>query len=171
MAKTIEKPSELARAVFLASRLHLHHVDLSGEPYILHPVRLVEAARGLGLDETTQVTCALHDVMEDAGVTYGQVANGFGAAVAHAVDACSRRKYPDGSKEPYLAFIKRAAAHPVARHVKRLDLLDHLSRPEAPDEKTRAYIAKRSHEYAAGLEILEVACLKAEFPTGLEGDA
>ncbi|GIV58107.1 MAG: hypothetical protein KatS3mg042_1020 [Rhodothermaceae bacterium] len=110
--------ASLEDAIVLAARAHRGQRDRAGAPYILHVLRVMLAMP----DETARMAAVLHDVVEDTACTLDDLrAAGFPEEVVSAVDALTRRP-----GEPYEAFIRRAAAHPVARRVKRADLEDNM---------------------------------------------
>jgi (p)ppGpp synthase/HD superfamily hydrolase len=110
----------LARAIEIAVAAHRGQTDKSGAPYILHPLRVMFA---LATDEE-RIVGVLHDVVEDSAWTLAQLAaEGFSPTVLAAVEAVTRS--PDDAD--YAAFIARAASTPIARAVKRADLLDNLN--------------------------------------------
>lgn len=125
-------PGSLERAIVIATSAHAGATDKAGAPYILHPLRVMGAVDGL-LAKTVAV---LHDVVEDSPAwTFDALrAEGFGDPVLQALAAVTKR--PEDEPEPgetheraverYLAFVRRAAAHPVGRVVKRADLDDNL---------------------------------------------
>ena len=107
------------RAIALASAAHLGQFDRAGEPYILHPLRVM--SRAATADE--RMVAVLHDVVEDTPWTLAQLANeGFPPHVITALDALTRRK-----GESYEDFIERIALVPLAARVKLLDLDDNLN--------------------------------------------
>ena len=64
---------------------HKHHEwvkRLSGEPYIIHPVKVLEFLMDSNPDVATMQTALLHDVIEDTPVTYEDVKYHFGEEVA-----------------------------------------------------------------------------------------
>jgi (p)ppGpp synthase/HD superfamily hydrolase len=94
-------------ALEIAVTAHRGQTDKAGQPYILHPLRLVSQMR----TAPEQMAAALHDVVEDSDWTLDALrARGFPDEVVTALDCLTRR---DG--ELYEAFIERAAAHPIAR--------------------------------------------------------
>ena len=108
----------LERAVAIALDAHRGQRDKAGQAYILHPLRVMARVEG----DAARLAALLHDVVEDSAWTLEQLrAEGFPEAVVAAVDALTRRQ-----GEAYEAFIRRAAAHPVARAVKRADVEDNL---------------------------------------------
>lgn len=137
--------TKLERAIEIAVEAHRGQVDKAGEPYILHPLRVMLHQR---LDEQRQVA-VLHDVVEDTDWTLERLREeGFSEGVVSAVEAVTRR---DG--EDYFDFVRRAAAHPMARAIKRADLIDNLdlSRIASPSSKDFA----RLKRYEQALALLE----------------
>jgi guanosine-3',5'-bis(diphosphate) 3'-pyrophosphohydrolase len=143
--------STLERAIALAATAHAGQRDKAGAPYIFHPLRMM-----LKMKTTeAQMAAALHDVIEDCGITAPMVAAvGFPPVVVEAVEALTKKTI-DGADEPYEEFIRRAARNPIARVVKLADLEDNmdLSRIEHPTEKDFARIEK----YKAAKEVIEKA--------------
>ena len=121
--------STLERAIEIAATAHAGQVDKAGQPYILHPLRVM-------LRVTTreeQIAAVLHDVVEDTTVNLDELkSEGFSDEVLHAVDALTKR---DG--ESRLAAASRAAADSIARVVKLADNAENmdLSRIEKPTER------------------------------------
>jgi len=134
----------LERAIEIAASAHAGQVDKAGQPYILHPLRVM-----LRVDTPDErMAAVLHDVVEDTSITLEQlVAEGFPAAVTEAVTALT--KLPG---EDRIAAAHRAAANAIARIVKLADNTENmdLSRIAKPTEKDFA----RLKEYEAVRAIL-----------------
>lgn len=128
--------STLEHAIALAAKAHEGQVDKAGEPYILHPLRMM-----LSLSTTEErISAILHDVVEDSHWSLDCLrAEGFSETVIEAVDALTRR-----SDESYEDFVRRAAANPIGRSVKLADLKDNsdLSRITSPMERDYQRIEK-----------------------------
>ena len=112
----------LGTAIAIASAVHEDQTDKGGKPYILHPLRMMMRLRTN--DEELMAIAVLHDVVEDSKGEWplSRLAiegNGMSERVIAGVDALTRR---DG--ESYDHFIKRCAANPDAKLVKREDLRD-----------------------------------------------
>lgn len=58
----------LVQALKVATRAHAGQVDKSGEPYILHPIRVAFDYGLTTLNE--QIVALLHDMIEDTPITY-----------------------------------------------------------------------------------------------------
>lgn len=137
----------LERAIAIALEAHAGQTDKAGAPYILHPLRLMHRMT----TPTEQMAAVLHDVVEDSDWTLAALREeGFPDEVIEAVEGLTRR---DG--ETYMAFIERAAHHPVARAVKQADLEDNLDvrRLTTVSEKDR----DRLDRYLRALRRLQAA--------------
>lgn len=140
----------LERAIEIAAAAHAGQFDKAGQPYILHPLRVM-----LRVDDPHErMAAVLHDVVEDTSVTLAQLAaEGFPVAVLEAVAALT--KLPG---ETRIDAARRAAAHPVALNVKLADNAENmdLSRISKPTVKDYA----RIEEYEAVREVLLAAKTK-----------
>lgn len=128
--------STLEKAIALAANAHAGQVDKGGEPYILHPLRVMLRLK----TAEERMAGVLHDVVEDCGVTFDDLRKqGFPEAVISGVDAVTRR---DG--ESYYDFVIRSGADPIGRTVKLADLRENsdLTRLKDVNEKDRARLVK-----------------------------
>jgi (p)ppGpp synthase/HD superfamily hydrolase len=127
----------LERAIAIAAVGHAGQVDKAGEPYILHPLRVMLSCA----TEDQRIVAVLHDVVEDCpGWTFERLRQeGFSNTVLAALDSVTHRE-----GEAYDAFVERAAANPIGRRVKLADLHDNcdLGRISAPTERDLARIDK-----------------------------
>ncbi len=134
----------LEDALILATQAHSGQTERNGQPYIFHPLRIMCRMR----TETTRIIALLHDVVEDTDITLADLREkGYSADIVNAVDALSRR---DG--ESYDAFIDRAAANPLAVHVKLADLEDNMDVRRLPEVLQRD--AQRLEQYRAAWQRL-----------------
>lgn len=142
----------LERAIELAARHHAGQVDKAGQPYILHPLRVMFGVK----TPEQRMAAVLHDIVEDTSMTLdGLRAEGFPAAVVSAVEALTKAK-----GEERLHAATRAAANDIARAVKIADVSDNmdLSRLPNPTERDRERLA----EYAEVLALLKAADVAAK---------
>lgn len=110
--------NQLELAITIAAKAHDNQVDKSGEPYILHPLRVMQA----GKTDEERIVGMLHDVIEDTSVTAEDLLDsGFSQSIVDAVLALTRR-----GDESYSQFIDRAAMNPLAKAVKIADLMDNM---------------------------------------------
>ena len=111
--------SLLDKAIKIAVDSHSGQISNNGEPYILHPLRMM-----FQLDTTEQkIVAVLHDTIEKTQVDYGYLEDaGFSEEILFAVDSLSRR--PD---EDYDYYIHRVSKNKLATKVKVIDLHDNIS--------------------------------------------
>jgi len=137
--------STLEKAIIIAAKAHVGQIDKAGEPYILHPLRMM-----LRLSSTEErITAILHDVVEDSEITFEDLrAEGFTEKIIEAVRSVTKK-----SGESYDDFIKRAAANPIAKRVKLADLEDNsnLSRIKNPTDSD----LKRMEKYRKAIETIK----------------
>ncbi|QJD89172.1 HD domain-containing protein [Duganella dendranthematis] len=120
----------LERAIAIAAAAHAGQVDKAGQPYILHPLRVMLRVT----TEHERTAAVLHDVVEDTDVTLDTLAaEGFAPEVIAAVAALTKR--PNESR---MQAAERAAANPIARVVKLSDNaenmdLSRIANPTADD--------------------------------------
>ncbi|MGA8014703.1 MAG: GTP pyrophosphokinase [Candidatus Dormiibacterota bacterium] len=125
----------LERALRIALDAHegQRYPSPEGEPYILHPLRVMASVAG----ESAQIAAVLHDVIEDTEITLAQLARwGFSPSVLFTLDCLTRRR-----GEAYSVHIGRVATDPTAVQVKIADLKDNLRNnlrlARSPDVKAR----------------------------------
>ena len=109
----------LEHAIMLATQAHAGQVDRAGQPYILHPLRVMLAVSGV----ESQCAAVLRDVVEDTAITWADLrALGFAEPVLAAVFALTKQQ-----GESRLAAAYRAAINPIARVVKLADVTDNMN--------------------------------------------
>jgi len=114
--------ADLETAIAIAVEAHRGQTDKAGQPYILHPLRVM-----FNLDaEEERIVAVMHDVVEDSELTLDDLrARGFSKEVLEALEAVTRRPGESGDAG-YAAFVERAAGNPIGRRVKIADLLDNM---------------------------------------------
>lgn len=108
----------LERAIELAVAAHRGQKDRSGQPYILHPLWLMQQFE----DTKAMIVAVLHDTVEDSSLTLQDLkGEGFSEEIIEAIDALTRRK-----EETYEQFILRLKPRPLARRIKLADIEHNL---------------------------------------------
>jgi len=126
--------STLERAIEIAAAAHAGQVDKAGQPYILHPLRVMLRVA----TDYERMAAVLHDVVEDTPVTLAQLTEaGFPKEVVDAIEALTKR-----AGETRMQAAARAASNPIARVVKLADNAENmdLSRIANPTEKDFARV-------------------------------
>ena len=134
----------LENALVLAATHHAGQVDKAGQPYILHPIRLMLSVK----TDEERIAAVLHDTVEDTSLTFDDLAEaGFSSSVIEAVRALTKKK-----GESRVDAARRAANNPIAMQVKLADVADNMDLSRLPDPKKRDL--ERLEEYKLVLEIL-----------------
>jgi (p)ppGpp synthase/HD superfamily hydrolase len=134
----------LTEAIIIATKAHKNQVDKAGEPYILHPLRVMIKMNSIDL----KIVAILHDVIEDSDYDDVDLINaGFTNEIVDAVVCLTKRK-----NENYMDYIKRCKTNYLAKIVKLADLEDNsdLSRIKNPTEKDY----ERTKKYRAAVNEL-----------------
>ena len=150
----------LENAIKIAVEAHTGQVDKGGNPYILHPLRVM-----LSLDtEEERIVGVLHDVVEDCeGWTWERLGEqGCSDEIIEALKSVSKtpeeekqfKKMDDPNEklDHYLEFIKRAKFNKIGRNVKAADIKDNLDISRIDDITERDI--DRLNRYKAALKLL-----------------
>ncbi len=117
--------SLLDTAIQIAAQAHAGQKQRNGEPYILHPLRVMMRVH----TEDEKIVAILHDVLEDTPWTAEQLkVRGFPAHILHALDCVTKRH-----GERYEDFVTRSASDPIAIRVKLADLEDNMDVRRLPE--------------------------------------
>lgn len=137
------------RAVQIAAQAHAGQKDKDGQPYVLHPLRVMQAVEG----EAAKMAAVLHDVIEDTAVTADDLRQaGIDEATIAAVLCVTHNK-----DESYADYVVRCKGNEVARQVKLADLADNarleraLLRPDRfKDDLKRIHRYYLSYKFLTG---------------------
>lgn len=120
----------LEKAIEIAARSHAGTRDKQqqGNPYILHPLRVMMGVEG----EETRIVAVLHDVVEDTHITLDDIrAEEFSENIVEALGLVTHE-----DDQSYLEYVIGCRKNEIARQVKLSDLQDNsnpsrlLLRPE-----------------------------------------
>lgn len=128
----------LRRAISLALEAHGEQLDKAGEPYILHPLAVMQSVR----EWDEKVVAVLHDVLEDTYVTVAVLeSEGFPPHIVEALCVLTH-----GRGESYLeSYLPRVRANTLATLVKLADIAHNSSpvRLAQLDRETRERLTKQ----------------------------
>lgn len=157
----MQKFNLLQDAIALAEFAHRNQTDKAGMPYIQHPMRVLAAVQGQGVQPYVQQAAVLHDVVEDTPITCDVLLSlGFSEAAVNLVDILTRRaEVPD---EEYYA---RIGKNRDATIIKKADIADNTQpwRLVYLDQATQDRLHKK---YSKALQAIERAlcdCTAAPF--------
>ena len=108
----------LEKAIAIASKAHEMQLDKGGEPYILHPLRVMMTMTSY----EGKIVAMLHDVLEDTELTLDVLrAKGFSEKILDCLDLLTHRE-----SDSYEAYIGKILENPLATQVKIADLKDNM---------------------------------------------
>lgn len=105
----------LGKAIEIAAQAHSGQFDKGGNPYILHPLWVMNNVRHLG--PQYMIVAILHDVVEDTEWTLEDLGEvGFPMEILEALNLLDFRG------QDYMTRIRQIALNPLARAVKLKDI-------------------------------------------------
>ena len=108
----------LHKAITIACEAHQGQSSINGEPYILHPLRLLIKAKS----NEERIIAILHDVIEKTNISLADLKNkGFDQNIISSIDSLSRRR-----SESYIEYIERLMQNKISVKIKLLDLADNI---------------------------------------------
>ena len=128
----------LERAIEIAAEAHAGQLDKAGEPYILHPIRvMLRMSR-----EEERIVSVLHDLVEDTRWKIEDLAaEGFSRTIVEAVDALTKR--PGESR---MEAAIRASRNIIAKAVKLADNAENMDLTRIANPTEKDYARLREYE-------------------------
>lgn len=124
----------LNNAIALARKAHDRQLDKGGQPYINHPLRVMNNMETV----EEKIVAVLHDAVEDSDLTLEDLkVAGFSDLIIEAIDAITKQ---EGEKRK--DYLRRVMNNPLALRVKIADMSDNadISRIPNPTERDRERI-------------------------------
>ncbi|WP_440110089.1 GTP pyrophosphokinase [Paenibacillus sp. QZ-Y1] len=132
--------SELSKAIAIAADLHSSQIDKGGNPYILHPLRVMMKMD----DNTSMIVAVLHDVVEDTYFSIQDIEKcDFSTEVIEALRSVSREK-----GESYMNFIRRCKKNEIGHRVKIADIEDNMDLNRIPNPTKTDFDRVKKYEKA-----------------------
>jgi len=146
----LDEKTLLSIAIRMAADFHHGQMDKGGNPYILHPLRVMF---GVAPDIEAMQVAVLHDVIEDCNIKPEYlISQGFSQRVVDAVVAVSREPAGTLNRRTYKEFIRDIKLNELAKKVKIADLKDNMN-----PERMKDLPANEKgivHRYEKAMEIL-----------------
>ena len=143
----VSEVQRLTKALAFAAEAHRNHrrKGASQEPYINHLIEVVDLVASVeGGDMDVLIAALLHDVLEDTGTSYDELAGAFGERVARIVQENSddmTLPKPERRRARLAGISKKSRE---ARLVKFADIISNL-------RATAGWLVERSQAWLPGL--------------------
>ncbi len=162
------RPSEdvslIRKAWEFCVRHHAGQMRASGEPYVVHPLKVAEVLAEMKLDATAIAAGLLHDAVEDTPATNEEIEAGFGEQVAHIVEGVTKidkiqfanrvDRQAENVRKMLLAMVSdvRVVLIKLADRLHNMRTLEHLDpdRQEAIARETQDIYAPLAHRLGMG---------------------
>ncbi|MFR9209479.1 MAG: GTP pyrophosphokinase [Intestinibacter bartlettii] len=127
-------------ALELAVEKHKNQTDKAGNPYILHPLHVMENVNS----KEGKIVAILHDIIEDTDVTEDYLLKiGLSKRIVDAVVALTRSEDID-----YQEYIKTLSSNPLAKEVKLADLEHNMDLKRLPTLEEKDLERNRKYQIA-----------------------
>lgn len=132
-------------AISIALNAHKGQVDKGGNPYILHPLAVMNRVETI----EAKIVAVLHDVVEDTQITIQQLREqGFSEEILKAISLLTRIE-----NDSYDEFIIKTKTNEISRIVKIADIKENMNLARIKDPTKQDY--KRIEKYQKAIDILE----------------
>ena len=127
-------------ALELAVEKHKNQTDKAGNPYILHPLHVMENVNS----KEGKIVAILHDIIEDTDITENYLLKiGLSKRIVDAVVTLTRSEYMD-----YQEYIKNLSSNPLAKEVKLADLEHNMDLKRLPTLEEKDLERNRKYQIA-----------------------
>lgn len=127
-------------ALELAVEKHKNQTDKAGNPYILHPLHVIENVNS----KEGKIVAILHDIIEDTDITEDYLLKiGLSKRIVDAVVALTRSEDID-----YQEYIKNLSSNPLAKEVKLADLEHNMDLKRLPTLEEKDLERNRKYQIA-----------------------
>ena len=149
---------QLDKAIQFATKAHEGQTrKYTGEPYIVHPLSVMEIVKTVDHTEEMLMAAVLHDTVEDTDVTLQDIDREFGPVVAQLVEELTDVSKPEDGNRAFRKGLDRdhsPQASAQGQTIKIADLLDNTKSITEHDEHFAKVYMK---EKALLLQILDKA--------------
>nr|WP_154983833.1 HD domain-containing protein [Paenibacillus xylanexedens] len=136
---------DIESAISVALQAHKGQLDKGGQPYILHPLAVMNRVESM----EEKIVAVLHDVIEDSEVTLEELRGlGFSEEILTAIQLLTR-----STEDSYEEFIEKTTTNRTARNVKIADIKENINISRIMNPTEEDY--NRLEKYRKALERLE----------------
>lgn len=152
------------RAVEFAHKAHEGQVrKYTGDPYIVHPLAVMELVRTVPHTDEMLAAAVLHDTVEDTSATFDEIRERFGVLVGVYVFYLTDVSRPEDGNRAIRKAMDRdhISSGPAAVHtIKIADMIDNASSIKEHDPKFYRVFAKEKADLLEVLSLGDPALMK-----------
>ena len=144
------------KALGFATAAHEGQVrKYTGEPYINHPLEVMNIVATVPHSESMLVAALLHDVVEDCGIDLSEIFDIFGSRVAAMVDDLTDESKPEDGNRAVRKEIDRDHTEVALKDSKTIKLADLISNSKSICEHDKEFAKVYIKEKELLLEVLK----------------
>jgi GTP pyrophosphokinase len=162
IARSDVEEQAILNACTWAEEVHESQIHISGEPFLLHPVRVCDILAQLGMDTNVLVAAILHEVLLEQQILHNDIQNRFGKEVTALVDGVAKMEIIETINEKNVINSEKqveslrkmllAMAEDVrVVLIKLADRLDNMRALRYHSEKTQRRVARETLDLFAPL--------------------
>ena len=149
---------QLDKAIQFATKAHEGQTrKYTGEPYIVHPLAVMEIVKTVDHTEEMLMAAVLHDTVEDCDVTLDQIAFNFGHVVADLVEELTDVSKPEDGNRAFRKAMDREHSAQASRSGQTIKIADLLDNTKSITEHDKDFAKVYMKEKALLLQILDKA--------------
>ena len=149
---------QLDKAIQFATKAHEGQTrKYTGEPYIVHPLAVMEIVKTVEHTEEMLMAAVLHDTVEDCDVTLDQIAFHFGHVVADLVGEVTDVSKPEDGNRAFRKGLDREHSAQASRSGQTIKIADLLDNTKSITEHDEHFAKVYMKEKALLLQILDKA--------------
>jgi len=126
----------------------------TGEPYIVHPIEVMEIVKTVPHDDAMLVAALLHDVVEDTDVTIEEIEDLFGGDVAELVGFLTDVSKPEDGNRKFRKGLDREHSAKAPARAQTVKLADLISNSRDILKNDPSFAKVYLHEKSLLLEVL-----------------
>ena len=149
---------QLDKAIQFATKAHEGQTrKYTGEPYIVHPLAVMEIVKTVEHTEEMLMAAVLHDTVEDCDVTLDQIAFHFGHVVADLVEELTDVSKPEDGNRAFRKGLDREHSAQASRSGQTIKVADLLDNTKSITEHDPHFAKVYMKEKALLLQLLDKA--------------
>ena len=149
---------QLDKAIQFATKAHEGQTrKYTGEPYIVHPLSVMEIVKTVDHTEEMLMAAVLHDTVEDTDVTLQDIDREFGPVVAQLVEELTDVSKPEDGNRAFRKGLDREHSAQASAQGQTIKVADLISNTKSITEHDPHFAKVYMKEKALLLQLLDKA--------------